>query len=71
MPTNPYTQADIDALRAKIARFAGVKATSFGDQSTTFDLEGARALLQQMEAEVSQVAGTRTKTRYAAFSKGL
>lgn len=63
----PYTQADIDALRAKILAFAGIKNTTFADQSTTFDFEGAQKLLADMEAEVA--GGSRT--RYAATSKGV
>ena len=65
-----YTQADIDELRAKIKSFAGVRGTSFGDQSTTFDLEGALKLLALMEQEVAAAAG-RSTTRYVATSKGV
>lgn len=62
-----FTQAQIDALRTKINAFAGVRATSFGDQSTTFDMESALALLERMEREVN---GT-VRTRYAVVNKGL
>jgi len=65
-----YTQDQIDALRLKIATFAGVKSTQFGDQATSFDLEGALKLLSIMEQEVAAAAGT-GRTRYAATSKGL
>lgn len=60
-----WTQADIDALRLKIQSFAGISQTQFADQSTTFDLEGARKLLAEMEASVNG-----SKTRYAATRKG-
>lgn len=63
-----FTQADIDELKAKIKAFAGVKNTTFADQSTTFDLEGAKATLAMMEADV---AGRVSRTRYAATSKGI
>lgn len=66
----PYTQADIDALRARIQAFAGVKNTQFSDQSTTFDLDDALKLLALMEREVNACGG-RSRTRYGAFSKGV
>lgn len=66
----PYTQADIDALRAKIARFGGVSRTAFADQSTDFDLEAALTLLAKMEREVVVASGGST-TRYAATSKDV
>jgi hypothetical protein len=61
-----YTQADIDALKAQIAAFAGVKSTTFADQSTTFDHEAALKQLAIMEAAVNG-----SRTRYAATSKGI
>jgi hypothetical protein len=64
-PVPAWTQADIDALKARINQFAGIRQTSFADQSTEFDLEGALKLLAEME---QQVNGSRT--RYAATSKG-
>lgn len=66
-----YTQTDIDTLEAKIKKFAGVKSTTFSDQSTVFDLEGAQALLAEMRRSVEATNGRSTTTRYAAFSKGL
>jgi len=65
-----YTQADIDALKAKITAFAGTKSTRFGDQATEFDLEGAMKLLAVMEQSVAAQAGG-SKTRYASTSKGV
>jgi hypothetical protein len=63
-----YTQADVDALRARIKKFAGVSRSTFGDQSTDFDLQAALDLLQKMEREVSGGSGT---VRYAATSKDV
>lgn len=62
-------QAKIDALNAKIETFAGIRSTSFSDQSTTFSLQDAHeelARLQQLLA-VAQRGGS---TRYAVTSKG-
>lgn len=63
-----FTQADIDSLRQKMAAFAGIRATSIDNQSTTFDYEAAEKLLARMEREVN---GTTTRTRYAATRKGV
>lgn len=60
-----YTQQQIDALKARIATFAGIRQASFADQSTEFDLEGALKLLAEMEQSVNG-----PRTRYAATSKG-
>lgn len=47
-----WTQADVDALKAKIAR--AVKATASGDKSVTNqDMSQMLMALQAMEAEVS------------------
>lgn len=62
-----FTQSDIDALRAKIQSFAGVRSTAFGDQSTVFSMDDALRLLERMEREVN---GT-TRTRYAVVNKGF
>lgn len=70
MPTAAEIQARIDALEAQVAAFAGIKATSFGDQTTTFDLEGAHKELARLRQQLAQAEGSNT-TRYGAFSKGL
>lgn len=62
-----FTQEDIDALRAKIQSFAGVRSTAIGDQSTVFSMDDALRLLERMEREVN---GT-TRTRYAVVNKGF
>lgn len=71
MPTSPWTQADIDELRTRIKAFAGVESTSFQDQSTSFDMKGALALLAEMEASVAAAAGAPKNYRLAATSKGV
>jgi hypothetical protein len=67
----PYTQAQVDELRARIAAFGGIRGTAFGDQSTQFDIEGARALLAEMERQVGAVTGTRQSYRLVATNKGV
>ena len=62
-----FTQSDIDALRAKIQSFAGVRSTAISDQSTVFSMDDALRLLERMEREVN---GT-TRTRYAIVNKGF
>ena len=65
------TQADLDALDAEIAKVRLVKATSFGDQSTTFrDVDDLLKLRAQLQAQIRATAQT-SSTRYAATSKGL
>jgi hypothetical protein len=62
-----YTQADLDALDADIAKVRLVKSTTFGDQSTTFrDLDELLKLRAIMAASVSG-----NRTRYAATKKGV
>lgn len=68
--TMPFTQADADALRARIVAFAGVQQTTYDNQSTSFDLKGAREMLAQMEAEIA-AASRLTRYRLAATSKGV
>lgn len=64
-----FTQADIDALRAKMIASAGIREATMSDgQSTQFDYAAAEKLLAKMEREVN---GTTTRTRYAAVSKGV
>lgn len=66
-----WTQADIDALKAEIAKNGSVQAISFSDQSTTFyPLQERLALLEQMEQAVAAAAGEPKHIRYVATSKG-
>ena len=63
-----YTQADIDALRARIITFAGIRGTAHGDRSTQFDIDSARVLLAEMERRVN---GTDRSYRIATVDKGV
>lgn len=64
-----YTQADLDAIDAEIATVRTVKSTTFGDQSTTFrDLD---ELYRERERIARAVAGSGSRTRFAATSKGV
>lgn len=64
-----YTQADIDALRAKMKTFAGIRSSTTEDgQSTQFSYDDAEKLLAKMEREVN---GATSRTRYAATSKDV
>lgn len=60
-------QAYLDELKAKRRAMAGIRQTTFDNQSTTFDQEA-------LDREISRVervlAGT-SRTRYAATSKGV
>jgi hypothetical protein len=62
-----YTQADLDALDADIAKVRLVKATTFDNQSTTFrDLDELLKLRAVMAAAVNG-----NRTRFASTSKGV
>lgn len=63
-----YTQADLDALDAEIAKVRTVKSTTFGDQSTTF--RSLDELLKLRAVMAAQVAG-QNRTRYGSTSKGV
>jgi hypothetical protein len=66
-----YTQADLDAIDAEIARIRTVRQTTFGDQSTTFrDLDELYAERARVAQAISVSAGT-PRTRLASFSKGV
>lgn len=66
-----YTQADLDALDADIAKVRLIDSTTFADQSTKFrsldDLLKLRAVMAQ---SIAAAAGT-SRTRLAATSKGV
>ena len=64
-------QARIDALEAKVAAFAGVRATTFADQSTQFDYDSAMRELARLRASLALSKAGGSTTRYAATSKGL
>lgn len=65
-----YTQADLDAIDAQIAKIRGVKSITIADRSTTFDLEALLKERARIADAISTAAGT-TRTRFGAFSKGV
>ena len=66
----PFTQSDIDALKAAIVAGKGAKAITFSDQSVTFhSVDEMIKLLALMEQQVNST--TRRGYRLAATSKGL
>jgi hypothetical protein len=66
-----YSQADLDALDAEIAKVRVVSQHSFSDQSITFrplaELYAERARIAQL---IASSAG-QSRTRYAATRKGV
>jgi hypothetical protein len=51
---------------------AGVSQDTVGDRSTSFDLEGAQRELARLRTELAQAqSSTGSRTRFAAFDKGL
>jgi hypothetical protein len=67
-----WTQADVDALKTAIAEGRGARSISFDDQTVIFNsIDDMLKLLAVMTADVTTTAGTSTRTRYAATSKGV
>jgi hypothetical protein len=62
-------QAKIDALEAKVAQFAGIRGTAFGDQSTQFSIDDAHKELARLRGELATAAST-SRVRYIATDKG-
>lgn len=71
MPTAAEISARILEIEERLAVFAGVKQTTFGDQSTSFDAEGAHKELARLRLELGAVSETRRTFRVAAFDKGV
>jgi len=70
----PWTQADIDAIKAAIAAGKGLKVSRHADQEATFhSIADLKELLAMMQGDVSaeESAAGESTTRYAAFSKGI
>jgi hypothetical protein len=66
-----YTQAQIDAFKAALLDRSGAQQVTFGDQSMTFaSLEEAKKFLAYMERNLTTNVST-SRTRYAAFTKGV
>jgi len=67
----PWTQTDIDLLKAAISAGRGARSITFSDQSVTFhSVDDMLKLLSVMQQDIVTAAGG-TRTRYAATSKGL
>lgn len=66
----PFTQSDIDLLKAAIASGRGARAITFSDQSVTFNsIRDMLELVAVMEQDVNK--STRRNFRVAATSKGV
>lgn len=67
----PWTQTDIDTLKAAIVAGKGARSITFADQSVTFhSLDEMLKLLAVMEQQVGAGSGG-SRTRLAATSKGF
>lgn len=70
MPDSPSDlQTELDELRARRRKTAGIRSTTFSDQSTTFDAEGLDRRIAQLEQQLAATAG-RSTTRYVSTTKG-
>jgi hypothetical protein len=68
----PWSQSDIDTLKAAILARNGARSITFSDQSVTFDsIDDMLKLLSVMQGEVTATTGTSTRTRLAATRKGV
>jgi hypothetical protein len=66
-----YTQADLDALDAEIAKVRVVKTMAFSDSSATFrDLDELYRERERISRAIATAAGG-SRTRYASTSKGV
>lgn len=70
----PYTQADVDEAKRRLAETGDVKSNSFGDRSvTSVDIADRLRMIAIMQAEVDAATSTpRPKQRLAYHAgKGL
>lgn len=69
----PFTQADVDALKAAIAAGKGARSITFSDQAVTFgSVDEMIKLLALMEKDITIAESTTgSTTRYAVTSKGV
>lgn len=68
--TQAELEAELTTLRERRAAMAGVRSTTFADQSTTFDHDSLDRRIAAIEQQLATIAGT-TRTRYAATTKGV
>ena len=59
-------EEELAELKARRRASAGIKSTTFADQSTTFDQEGLDKRIAELENK-----GNAGRVRYAATSKGV
>jgi len=62
-------QAELETLRARRTKIAGIRSTAFSDQSTAFDHESLDRRIADIEQQIARLSGA-TSTRYAASRKG-
>lgn len=71
----PFTQTDIDNLKAAIAAGKGAKSVTIADQSITFhsvaEMERLLALMQGDVTAQESESGSTTIMRYAFTRKGV
>lgn len=66
--------SQIAVLESRLTAFAGIRSTTMGDQSTTFDYDWGIKELARLRNELATVTATTTgtsRTRYAVTSKGF
>ena len=67
-----FTQTDIDTLEDAIRARGFVRSMTFSDQSVTFDsIDDMFKLLAHMKDELAVSVAGSSRTRYAAFDKGV
>lgn len=68
--TKAALEAELTDLRTRRAAMAGIQSTAFADQSTTFDQDSLDRRIAAIEQQLATLDG-RTRTRYAATTKGV
>jgi hypothetical protein len=68
----PWSQSDIDALKAAIAEGKGARQITFADQTIVFhSITEMLELLAAMQNDVAAAGESTSSVRYAATSKGI
>lgn len=68
--TKAQLEAELATLIERRAAIAGVRSTTFADQSTTFDQNSLDRRIAAIEQAIATLDG-QTRTRYAAITKGV
>jgi len=71
MATTAELTTRITEIEERLAAFAGVRSTTFGDQTTAFDLDGAQRELARLRQELATATATAGRYRVAAVNKGV